>query len=109
MSLQIKWTSIALQSLSDVFEYTFDMFGNKQLTKLRIKISETTKVISTFPLAGKKEIELSEQLQVHYRSIIVLKEIKLIYSCTSDTVFIEYVMNTRQDKDTIAHMLESTK
>lgn len=107
MNLPIKWTPLALQSLSDVFEYTFNIFGGSQLLKLRGQISDATRLLSLFPLAGKKEIELSEKLKTDYRSIVVIKEIKLIYTTTSDGVFIEYVMNTRQSETTIANLLEN--
>lgn len=33
MSLQIAWTPVALQSLSEVFEYTFKEFGERQVRK----------------------------------------------------------------------------
>lgn len=105
MSLHIKWTQIALQSLSDVFEYTFAMFGQRQLTRLRNSISKTTNLLASFPLAGKRETTISECLNIEYRSIIVIKEIKLVYTCSADTVFIEYVWNTRKDEDTIKLLL----
>ena len=108
MNLPIKWTPLALQSLSDVFEYTCDIFGEQQLHKLRGKVSDATRLLSLFPLAGKKEIELSEDLKTDYRSIVVIKEIKLIYTVTYDEVFIEYVMNTRQSEATVANLLELT-
>lgn len=106
MSLPIKWTPLALQSLSDVFVYTFEIFGESQLLKLRGQISDATRLLSLFPLAGKKEAGLSEKMKTDYRSIVVIKEIKLIYTATSDEVFIEYVMNTRQSEATIASLLE---
>ena len=108
MSLPIKWTPLALQSLSDVLEYTYDMFGQKQLVRLRGQISEATRLLSIFPLAGKEEVELSKHLNISYRSIVVIKEIKLIYTNAPDAVFIEYVMNTKQSETTIASKLGST-
>ena len=108
MNLPIKWTPLALQSLSDVFEYTYNNFGEQQLHKLRGKISDATRLLSLFPFAGKKEIQLSEDLRTDYRSIVVIKEIKLIYSVTYDEVFIEYVMNTSQCEATVANLLDET-
>ena len=101
MSLRIEWTRIALQSLSDVFDYTFEVFGEQQLEKMRTQIHETARIIATFPQAGKTEALLTEALGSEYRSMVVIKEIKLIYTITADAVFIEYVKNNRQDDSTI--------
>ena len=38
MSLQIQWTHTALQSLSEVLEYTYSSFGERQLHKLTRQI-----------------------------------------------------------------------
>ena len=34
MNLNIEWTPVALQSLDEVFEYTFEEFGKAQVRKL---------------------------------------------------------------------------
>ena len=52
MSLRIEWTPVALQSLSDVFEYTFEEFGERQVRKLTSQIYKVTNRISQFPLTG---------------------------------------------------------
>ena len=34
MNLNIEWTPVALQSLDEVYEYTFEEFGKAQVRKL---------------------------------------------------------------------------
>ena len=105
MSLRIEWTRIALQSLSDVLEYTYEYFGTEQLTKLRHKITSTAQMLSTFPYAGKVEDEYSEHLGVEYRSMVVIHEIKLFYTITDETLFLEFVKDTRQDDITVIRQI----
>ena len=38
MNLNIEWTPVALQSLDEVFEYTFEEFGKAQVRKLTKQI-----------------------------------------------------------------------
>ena len=101
MSLQIRWTHIAQQSLSDVFEYTYAEFGERRLRKLCSEIYTATRRIASFPQSGKEESEISVEMGIVYRSTIVIKEIKLLYTIEGDTVYIEYVKNARQDDATM--------
>ena len=55
MSLQILWTHIALQSLAEVFNYTYEEFGERQLHKLVCLIHSTTSRLAIFPQSGKYE------------------------------------------------------
>lgn len=101
MNSHLRWTPIALQSLSEVLDYTFEEFGERQLHKLTSQISDAALRIATFPRSGKYEADLSVDTGIEYRSMLVISEIKLLYTISDDTVFIEYVKNTRQDDATI--------
>ena len=105
MNLHILWTPIALQSLSEVFVYTYTEFGERQLRKLTSQIYSATRRISAFPHSGKLETAISEATGVEYRSMVVISEILLLYTVMDDTIYIEYVKNTRQDDSTILKKL----
>ena len=101
MNLQILWTHIALQSLSEVFEYTYEEFGERQLRKLSSMIQSTTNRLATFPQSGKYEEEIAKETGIEYHSAIVIPEIKLLYTINGDTLIIEFVKNTRMDDATM--------
>jgi len=107
MSLQIQWTHIALQSLSEVSDYTFFEFGKRQLRKLSNRINSTTRHISFFPLLGKHEKKLSQQIGVEYHSIVIIKEIKLYYTISNNILFVEYIKNTKMDDTTMLDKINS--
>lgn len=46
MNLNIEWTPVALQSLDEVFEYTFEEFGKAQVRKLTKQIYSATRRIA---------------------------------------------------------------
>lgn len=50
MNLNIEWTPVALQSLDEVFEYTFEEFGKAQVRKLTKQIYSATRRIAAFPM-----------------------------------------------------------
>ena len=101
MNLPVLWTPVALQSLSEVLDYTFNTFGGNQLVKLSEQIDATVERIAAFPFAGKEETDLTNQTGVKYHSFAVIKEIKLIYTISTEAVYVEYVKNNRQDDATI--------
>lgn len=101
MSLTIEWTAIALQSLSEVFDYTFEEFGERQVRKLTSQIYKTTRRISAFPNLGKVDELCTEEFGVEYRSVVVISEISLLYTVVGDTLYIEYVRNARLDDATV--------
>ena len=105
MNLHIQWTPIALLSLSEVFEYTYEEFGERQLHTLKTQISSTARRIATFPGLGKREAGLVEATGIEYRSMLVISEIKLLYTVSEDTLFIEFVKNARMDDATMLEKL----
>ena len=105
MNLHIQWTPIALLSLSEVFKYTFEEFGERQLRRLQTQISSTARRIATFPGLGKHESDLIRATGIEYRSILVISEIKLLYTVSEDMLFIEFVKNARMDDTTMLEKL----
>ena len=109
MSLQILWTPIALQSLSEVLEYTYEEFGERQLHKLSSLIHSATCRLAIFPQSGKNEEALAKATGINYRSSLVIPEIKLLYTISDDTVFVEFVKNARMDDASMLAKLNKIK
>ena len=101
MNLNIEWTPVALQSLDEVYEYTFEEFGKAQVRKLTNQIYSATRRIAAFPMAGTIDEDCTEEFGVEYRRIVVISEISLLYTIVDDTIFIEYVRNARLDDATV--------
>ena len=101
MNLRIEWTPVALQSLSDVFEYTFEEFGERQVRRLTSQIYRATRRIATFPMSGAIDEACTEEFGVEYRHVVVISEISLLYTVVNDTLYIEYVRNARMDDSTV--------
>ena len=104
MNLPILWTPIAQQSLSDVLEYTYSEFGERQLRKMTRLIMQTAQRLSSFPKLGRLE-HYSTINQREYRSIAVIKQIALIYCIVDNCISIEFVKNSRMDEQTILERL----
>lgn len=104
MSSHIEWTATAQQSLEYVFEYTYGEFGERQLRRLHRQILNTVRRIVSFPQMGPVE-SFSKLTGKEYRGVIVIKEIKVIYSIIPDGIRIEYIKNTRLDEATLLDAL----
>lgn len=106
MNLQVRWTLVALQSLSDVLDYTFEQFGDRQLRKLTKRINSSVLRILFFPKMGKPEPYVSELTGVEFRSVVVVKKIKLYYTQSKEILFVEFIKNTNMDDSTMIRILQ---
>ena len=106
MNLQVRWTLVALQSLSDVLDYTFEQFGERQLRKLTKRINSSVLRISFFPKMGRPEPYVSELTGGDFRSVVVLKKIKLYYTLNKEILFVEFIKNTNMDDNTMLKKLQ---
>jgi plasmid stabilization system protein ParE len=93
MSLEIRWSETALQSLAEVLEYTLEEHGERQYTKLRKQVMDAVRKISISPYLAAIE-PYSEKVGVELRGYLLIPRIKIIYSIVDNVLFIEYVKNT---------------
>ena len=108
MNLQVRWTLVALQSLSDVLDYTFEQFGERQLKKLTKRINSSVLRILFFPKIGKPEPIVSDLTGVDFRSVVVLKKIKLYYTLNKEILFVEFIKNTNMNDSTMIDILNQS-
>lgn len=93
MSLEIRWSEVALQSLSEVLEYTILRHGERQGRKMRGQVMDAIRQISLSPYMAAVE-PYSDKVGVEMRGYVVIPRIKVIYSVVDNVVYIEYVKNT---------------
>ena len=93
MSLEIRWSETALQSLAEVLEYTLEEHGERQYTKLRKQVMDAVRKIFISPYLAAIE-PYSEKVGVELRGYLLNPRIKIIYSIVDNVLFIEYVKNT---------------
>lgn len=93
MNLEVRWSEVALQSLSEVLEYTILRYGERQGRKIRKKVMDAVRQISLSPFIAAVE-PYSEKVGVELRGYLVIPRIKVIYAVVDGVVYIEYVKNT---------------
>lgn len=93
MSLEIRWSEVALQSLSEVLEYTVLRHGVRQGRKMRRQVMDAIRQISLSPFMAAVE-PYSDKVGAEMRGYVVIPRIKVIYSVVDNVVYIEYVKNT---------------
>lgn len=93
MSLGIRWSEPALQSLAEVLQYTLKEHGEGQYNKMRRKVMEAVQHIAQSPFTAAID-PISEKVGFELRGYKVIPRIKIIYSIVDDIVYIEYIKNT---------------
>ena len=93
MSLEIRWSELALLSLAEVLDYTLDTHGERQYNKLRKQVIEAVRQISLSPYIAAVE-PYSAKVGVELRGYVMIPRIKIIYSIVDNILYIEYIKNT---------------
>ena len=93
MSLEIRWSELALLSLAEVLDYTLDTHGERQYNKLRKQVIEAVRQISLSPYIAAVE-PYSVKVGVELRGYVMIPRIKIIYSIADNILYIEYIKNT---------------
>lgn len=100
MSLEIRWSGPALQSLAEVLEYTIIEHGERQASKLRKQVMGAVCRLSNTPYIAAIE-PYSEKVGVDLRGYLVIPRIKIIYSIDDTHINIEYIKNTYLSDETM--------
>ncbi len=93
MSLEIRWSEPALQSLAEVLQYTLEEHGEGQYNKMRKQVMDAVRSIAQSPFVAAVD-PVSEKVGFELRGYKVIPKIKIFYSIVDDIVYIEYIKNT---------------
>lgn len=104
--MQIRWSQNALDSLTDVLDYSLETFGYVQQTVMEEIIMSSTEKLTSFPMMCPVISEISNDLR-EYRKLVVTKEISLIYWCDEEYVNISFVWDTRRSLHQIFYLFRA--
>ena len=92
----IRWSHKAQRQQNQVAEYIYDKFGEKALRDFYNKLDKIETELLAFPNLGKAEPLLAHKSRV-FRSIVITKKNKLIYSIESDYIRVSAIWDTRRE------------
>ena len=92
----IRWSRKAQTQQNQVAEYIYNEFGEKALRDFYIKLDKIETELLSFPELGKVEPLLAHRSRV-YRSIVVTKKNKLVYSIEADCIYVSSIWDTRRE------------
>lgn len=101
----IRWAHKAQKQQDAVAEYIFEEFGVLALREFYHKIDEVEDELVKFPKTGKLEPLLAHRKK-EYRSIVLTKKNKLIYSIDKDCICVHALWNTRREPKSQASELK---
>ena len=94
--MNLRWSYKAQKQQDAAADYIYQEFGEGALRKFHLKIDEIESKLVEFPEMGKKE-PLLKHRTILYRSIVITKKNKLIYSVKKDCIFIHALWDTRRE------------
>ena len=94
--MKVIWTPRAYQSWCEAARYIHDVFGTKALAKFLNNTQQWENTIASMPKIGQIE-PLLKGLPKVYRSVVISKLNKLIYTIESDHIKIDDFWDTRRE------------
>lgn len=95
MQIKLKWLPQAINLLDDIY----DFYSEKSIiaaARLYDNLLDSAEILKTFPYAGPIEPRLEEH-KVCFRSLVVEKHYKLIYTVHEELIEIHAVWDCRQE------------
>ena len=92
----IRWSYKAQKQQDAVADYIFGEFGKRALLKFYQKIDKVEEELIEFPELGKIEPLLAHRKKV-YRSIVLTKKNKLVYTIDKDSICVHALWDTRRE------------
>ena len=105
MNMRLKWHPLAFNDLEEVVIYCRYRFGATTALGVKEKIRSSIKLLKTNPYLGSIEPLLSGCTALEYRTLLVNRRTKVIYTVHADYVYIHLLWDVRQDDK---QMVETT-
>ena len=101
----IRWSYKAQKQQDAVADYIFKEFGEHVLREFYQKIDDIEEKLVEFPEMGKIEPLLAHRKKT-YRSIVLTKKNKLVYSIDKDIICVHALWDTRREPKAQANKLK---
>ena len=95
MQIKLKWLPRAIALLDDIYEYDSEK-SERWAIRICNKLLDSAEPLKTFPYAGISE-PLLEEFPQNFRSLVVEKHFKLIYTISPTLIEIHAIWDCRQD------------
>lgn len=105
--MKCKWTRRAENEYESIVKYICIEFGKKAAYDFIASIEYWDERISQFPEIGAPEPLLADRRNYIYRSYIVSKHNKFIYTINNDTVTIVDIWDMRRHPDNLSKRIKS--
>lgn len=99
------WSKPALESLSEVLDYTYETFGKKQVPIISDKIAQTVGRLQMFPLSSAVIPRIEGR---NLRMAVVVSTLKILYEVKRDTILIHFIWNSNMDIDSVLDRISTT-
>lgn len=105
MAMQLKWTISFNKEYENIFACSKDYYGVSKLKELNRKLKQTEFLLLDNPYLGKAEIMLAYH-ELEYRSIMLSKPFKLIYTIYEDCIYLVDIWDTRREPKKLEERLK---
>ena len=99
--MKLKWNPSAIEDQRAIVAYCKKQFGIIVSIEVREKIRHSAKLLKSHPQLGRVEPLLVGCTSLEYRSLVVDKVTKIIYTVHQEYVYIHLLWDVRQDEESL--------
>lgn len=103
--MKVIWLEPALDSFSDVLDYSIEYFGTRIATRTEEELFSAIGTLESFPFIGSVIPEISND-SVSYRRLNVNKLLSLIYRVEGDIIYIMFIWDNRRSLHNIFYFFK---
>lgn len=103
--MTIRWSYKAQQQQDEIADYIYFEFGEKAVADFYRRIDKAEEDLLAFPEIGNVEPLLADRPKV-YRSLVIYRLSKLVYSVESDAIQVAVFWDCRREPKTLTDEIE---
>ena len=104
--MKVIWIQPALDSLSDMWDYSVEYFGTRVASRTENDIFSAVDRLECFPHLDSVIEEISNDIR-EYRRINISKSLSVIYRIENDTIYIVFVWDNRRSLHNIYYFFNN--
>lgn len=103
--MKLKWNSAAIEDQRAIVAYCKKQFGAIVSIEVRERIRHSAKLLKSHPHLGRVDPMLVGCTSLEYRSLVVDKVTKIVYTVHAEYVYIHLLWDVRRDEEFLPQSL----
>jgi|GEM_PF-945313 len=102
----LKWHEDAVADFIAMLRYSNKVFGRGVAKEFRATVLHNVELLRTHPNLGRKDMFLTGNTTLEYRTLLVYTHVKLVYTVHVDYIYIHLLWDVRQEEKRLFKLID---